>query len=118
LNWRSALACFFDAQPLRHEAKYWSAILLKAVNGNSGTQDVVEPELLVEVEFMIEEFRFPSTRVTTGELLVETDACWRAINFRERALTSDATIYSNALAEWVANASHLTSLMKAQCPIL
>jgi len=86
------------------------------VNGNSGTKEIVQPELIVEAEFEIEEFWLPSCRVTTGELLVEADARWGTINLRERTLTRDAAIDADALAEGVANAGHLTCLVKAQIP--
>jgi len=116
LNRRSATACFFDAQALRHEAKKWPTIFLQAVDGHACTEEIVQPELIVEPESKVEEGGFPRTRVTTSKLLVATDARRGTINFWKRALARDAAFDTDARTERVTNACQFTSLVQAEVP--
>jgi hypothetical protein len=116
LDWRRALARFFNAQALRHKAQKRPSVFLKIVKGNASTKEVVQPPLVPELEFVIEEFWFPCARIAAGELLVGTDARGRTFNFWECALTCDAKFDSDARTERIANAGHLASFMQAQVP--
>jgi len=114
LHWSSAFARRLDAQLLGNVAEERASIRLNAIASNTRTEEVVKPELIIEACGPVEERGLPPFGASTSEFLVAANACWRALDLRECTLISDAATDTQARAEWIAEASHLASLVNAQ----
>jgi len=77
-------------------------------------QEVVDPELLIEGSFELEELRLPTIPRCTGQRFIEAYACWGAIQLWELALLGDAKEHLILHAEGVPNFGHFASAVLAK----
>jgi hypothetical protein len=121
LNRCCALRRLLNAQLLLHLCKEgtlisFSRACANSVAGDTCAEEVVEPELIFESWFELEELRLPVLCAASGELLVEADACGRTIDLGKGALLCDTAVDCHVRTEGIADFRHLTSRVHAELP--